>query len=271
MSTAYYMPLMVNDYLGKTRHLTTEQHGAYLLLLMTMWNAGGYISDDDTKLARVTGMSKKKWLCNRDTILEFMQRDGGSIYHPKLLELRQKVASQSDLRRAAGAKGGAAKALKDNNLTLASATALPKQSKSEPNIPPIPPTGKGVNAIEVKAIWDMASPLGKKRSGISKTKVELQKLVRSGIDLQTIERAIRAYYADCDKTGLGHMGLHLFIRDRSASWIEVMEREKPKIVAVDRVATARALLAERRVEGRWREQWTVDTGMTEQDAERLVA
>lgn len=43
MKTDIWMPIYIGDYLKDTRHLNTEEHGAYFLIMMELWNKGGKI------------------------------------------------------------------------------------------------------------------------------------------------------------------------------------------------------------------------------------
>jgi uncharacterized protein YdaU (DUF1376 family) len=128
MAKAPFMPLYTSDYLGDTGHLSTEEHGAYLLILMQMWNAGGALPADPSKLARVARCSTKKWLAMQDNVLAFFNIDGDQITNNRLTKERQKVEAKTEVRRSAGAKGGAAKALKTKEQPLANAIAKPYHS-----------------------------------------------------------------------------------------------------------------------------------------------
>lgn len=129
--SAPFMQLYVADYLGDTRHLTTEQHGAYLLLLMTMWRAEGRLPNDDKKLARIASCTPSRWAKIKDEVMAFFAIEGDEITNQRLMFELKKASEKSIKRAEAGTKGGRAKSLKTIRAAEANASRLPKHS-SEP-------------------------------------------------------------------------------------------------------------------------------------------
>lgn len=141
MSSSPFMQLYVGDYLADTLDLTTEQHGAYLLLLMTMWRHGAKLPNDPAKLCRVARVSPKRWPTIWSEISRFFDTEGGFITNKRLTKEHQKALSISHERKTAGSLGGKANALKRQEAAQATATDLLKHSqkpdireeKEEPN------------------------------------------------------------------------------------------------------------------------------------------
>jgi uncharacterized protein YdaU (DUF1376 family) len=122
--SAPFMQLYVADYLGDTRHLTTEQHGAYLLLLMAMWRADGRLPNDPRKLARIAGCTGARWNKIGPDVLDLFQSDGQDLTHKRVTSELQKASEKSIKRAVSGARGGKAKALKTKRMTVANDTDL---------------------------------------------------------------------------------------------------------------------------------------------------
>ena len=76
MSKLPSMPFFVDAYLADTTHLTLEEHGAYLLLLMSMWRRGGSIPDDDIMTARMLGASPRAWRRLKLRLMPLLQKYG---------------------------------------------------------------------------------------------------------------------------------------------------------------------------------------------------
>lgn len=79
MSAPAYMPFYVADFLADTTHLSQGEVGAYVLLLMAMWRAGGRLSLEDAKLARIARCGPKAWTSTRETVLAFFEVEDGHI------------------------------------------------------------------------------------------------------------------------------------------------------------------------------------------------
>jgi uncharacterized protein YdaU (DUF1376 family) len=69
MSRAW-MPMYWGNYFGDTAHLSTLQHGAYLMLIAHYWTHGS-LPDDEQQLANITRLSLHDWRVNSPTLQAF--------------------------------------------------------------------------------------------------------------------------------------------------------------------------------------------------------
>lgn len=122
------MQLYVADYLADTMELSTVEHGAYLLLLMTMWRHSAKLPNDTVKLARIARLSPAKFKPVWAEISRFFVVEGDSITNRRLRKEHQKAKEKSEVRATSGKAGGDAKALKDKESRLANASDLPWHS-----------------------------------------------------------------------------------------------------------------------------------------------
>lgn len=112
------LPLFTDAYLADTRHLTAEEHGAYLLLLMYAWRTRGCaLRDDDRYLARVIGVSAYRWRRLKPVLMEFFTIEDGLWRQKKLTDVYRGVESRVQKNRMNGAKGGRARARRASATT----------------------------------------------------------------------------------------------------------------------------------------------------------
>lgn len=232
MSSTPYFPLYVADYLADTSHLTTEQHGAYMLLLLAAWPRGGRLPADMRKLARIARVSPRRWHLVSEDVLEFFEIDGEEIVNRRLEREHKKATSKSAKRSAAGKRGGIAKALKDKERGLANATAnachfpepepedtkvsnllsdLPEENDPKPTPKPRVEKRFGVKVDHpVWEAWNAWPKQGRARSSIKDT---LAAYDRMDIDHAELMAAIAAYLRTPDGKE-NPKGLHRWINDQ---------------------------------------------------------
>lgn len=140
-----WMPLYVADYLADTSHLSCEEHGAYLLLIMHYWQKGG-LPDDDRKLASIARAMPEQWLSMRDTIAEFF---GEGWTHARIDEELAEAEEKYQKRANAGRKGGKAKAMPEQSLSNA------KAGLNQPQPQPPITNASALDAAKPRDVRDM--------------------------------------------------------------------------------------------------------------------
>lgn len=109
MAALPYMQLYVADYLADTAHLTTEEHGAYLLLLFSYWQTGKSLRED--RLASVARLSNERWTDVERTLKEFFHVSKGTWTHFRVEADLEKVGTKSKKNSDAGKASAKARAL----------------------------------------------------------------------------------------------------------------------------------------------------------------
>lgn len=145
------LPFFTDAYLADTRHLTTEEHGAYLLLLMCAWRTRGcLLRDDDRQLARIAGMSPTRWRRIRPVMVDFFAVEGGHWRQKKLLTVYETVAKKVERSRANGSKGGRATAARQKvTVTAGSGRFTPGWSIGDDSEPDQTASEQGAGACDV--------------------------------------------------------------------------------------------------------------------------
>jgi len=104
-SVRKWMPIWIGDYLAETGHLTTQQHGAYLLMLMHYWNTQKPMPDVDGTLAMIARLPVKAWKKDRPVIAPFFQIVDGQWFHSELVREINKATGLSEKRQELGRIG----------------------------------------------------------------------------------------------------------------------------------------------------------------------
>ena len=136
-SAAPAIPLFGDAYIADTRHLSLEEHGAYLNLMMIAWRSEDCsLPNDDARLARMLGVTAKKWAGLKPTVMDFWTLDSDRWSQKRLTKERRYVAKKSEQNAEAANARWKAKSLETKGAPHANAPPM----QSERNAPPPSPT-----------------------------------------------------------------------------------------------------------------------------------
>jgi len=123
------MPFYVGDYLADTNHLSTEQHGAYVLLILHYWRTGKPLPLDPAQLARIARLSLAKWKKSAQILEAFFEKTDAGFRQKRVEDEMAQAIEKYNKRAEAGRRGGQAKAKQKSS----NATPPLNQPQSQPH------------------------------------------------------------------------------------------------------------------------------------------
>lgn len=174
-----WMAFYPGDYLRDTSRLTTEQHGAYLLLIIDYF-VNGSLPDDDGVLANITKLSPQAWKKTRPVLLIYFSIENGRWTHKRVEAERMKAFAVTEIRRSAG-KGGANKRWgKRIANAIAEPPEKPWQNDAQSQSPRITTT-ETVSAREAACVAGAPQPR-REASGLKKPTDTTSEIIRRTLE-----------------------------------------------------------------------------------------
>jgi uncharacterized protein YdaU (DUF1376 family) len=126
-----YMQLYVSDYLADTAHLTAQQHGAYMLLLMNYWQRGKALDNSNERLSHVARLSLEEWADAKPTLEEFFIVEGNLWTHARVEDDLEKIREKSAKASFAGTRSVVARGLNKRSTNAEQALNHKEEDKEE--------------------------------------------------------------------------------------------------------------------------------------------
>ena len=127
------MPMFWAEFFADTERVSDDARKAYLMLLGHAWLMGAKVPDDDRVLARLAGVSGKKWSFLKDEVLSFWTKREDGYWGQKRLQREWDFCCQKrEDNRKNGSLGGKRRAEK----TLIDSTDDPKRMGKQPTPTP---------------------------------------------------------------------------------------------------------------------------------------
>ena len=108
-----YMKFYIADYMGDTMHLSTLEHGAYMLIMCSYWQTKKPPLED--KIHKIARMTKSDWDEIRDTLADLFLVKDGAWTHKRIEAELKDVKVKAKQNREAGIKGANARWNKGRN------------------------------------------------------------------------------------------------------------------------------------------------------------
>ncbi|MGX9980682.1 DUF1376 domain-containing protein [Methylobacterium fujisawaense] len=150
MSSFPHLPLFTDAFIADTGHLSAQETGAYLMLLMMAWRLPDCrLPNDDNKLAPWARVDRRTWLRIKPKVMEYWTLADGFWSQKRLSKERDVVSKRAEVARKNGEQGGRPKSLKNNEAENPAGSSWVTQQKAPIPIP-IPTEHSEVSPLRVR-------------------------------------------------------------------------------------------------------------------------